>query len=127
MLAAGYGTISDIEVVWVLIALVGVLFGIFNTTDAIEDREAVDRKKLANGRKLFADSAVYIEYMRLAVQIIFLVIGVAIMTIPDPPSTPQTVKIVVISAIVRWGLISASAILLAKSIYTYFVRKQLLR
>jgi hypothetical protein len=84
-LAAQYGTVSDVELVWTIIATVGAGFSIYNLRDALKDRAALKRLHNRNGRWLLANFAIRAEAARLAIQLIFLTIGILAMLIVDAP------------------------------------------
>lgn len=127
VIAAQYGTVSDIEIMWTLLAAVSVIFGIFNYVDARADRAAARLSKVQNGRKVIANFAVYNELLRLGAQSIFVLIGVLAMLVPNRENvTSLPWQTIAVSAAVTWGIIIASGLLMAQSVYSYFIRKQLL-
>jgi hypothetical protein len=125
LLAASYGTVSDIEILWTLIAGAGVVFGIFNLRDAWGDRKELVLANIYNGRRTIANFAVRGEAARMFVQSVFVSIGVLAMLLPDPPSTDVPLKFTIFGAIFRWGLITSAAVILGKSIDSFLVRRKL--
>lgn len=126
LLAAGYGTVSDIELVWVIIALVGAIFSAFNLKNAIDDFRALHLLDRANGRGLIARNTFKSEAARLATQSIFLLAGLLIMTIPDSPDTPgRPWNVILIGAVVRWGFVTASILVSLQGYWSYQVRREL--
>lgn len=128
MLGAGYGTISDIEVMWVLLAAIGFIFSALSAYQALGDRNFLRNLGVRNGRWLIANLALFNEAGRSFIQAVFLTIGLLAMLLPEPPNqgNPTTVQ-EYLSIIVRWGLISSSVVLTTKSVYTWHTRRRLLR
>lgn len=125
MLSATYGTVSDIELVWTIIALVGLGFGAFNLNDALGDLDALNQLGIQNGRRIVAKFAIRQEIMRMTMQTIFAAIGILAMLLPEPPSAPLTTVQAFIGFCIRWGLIVSSAIVLTKSVDGYVTRHRL--
>lgn len=123
MLAVSYGTVSDIEILITLIALVGIVFGVYNIRDAWKDRRKIVIAKVFNGRRLIANFAVRGEIARVYMQSVFAALGLLAMTLPEAPVQNQPLKIVIFGAIFRWGLISVTAVCLFKSIDSWRVRR----
>lgn len=126
ILAAAYGSVSDIELIWTLIAVIGAFFSIYNLKEAFKDFKTlgfIDRK---NGRGLIARATLKSEFARLIIQLIFITIGIFAMFItevPLPPGTPF--KIVAIGFVFRWGIIISSLLITFKSYWAYQVRTEL--
>jgi hypothetical protein len=126
-LAAQYGTVSDVELVWTIIATVGAGFSIYNLRDALKDRAALKRLHNRNGRWLLANFAIRAEAARLAIQLIFLTIGILAMLIVDAPDQlHQPPLIVALGIVFRWGLIVSALLLTLKSYWGYSLRRTLL-
>ena len=126
-LAAQYGTVSDIELVWTIIALVGIIFSGFNVYNAILDRKALAKLPVRNGRWLLASFALRAELARMAILLIFFSIGIGAMLLQDPPSqlTLPTVQVVV-GTIFRWGLVISALLITLKSYWAYELRNTLM-
>jgi hypothetical protein len=86
LVAANYGDVADIEVLWTLIALGGACFSIYNLRGALRDRSALIRAGLRNGRRAVANAQCRLEWSRLVCQAIFFAVGVMSMLLPDPPA-----------------------------------------
>lgn len=125
MIAASYGNVSDIEIMWTLLAAIGIVFGLYNLRDALGDLSALNTAGIRNGRRLIAQFAIRQEILRLTMQSIYFGIGILAFTIPDPPPRPLTTKVAVIGFLITWGLVTSSAIVLFKSIDGYVTRKRL--
>lgn len=123
MLAAAYGTISDIELVWTLIASIGAFYSLWNLREAIVDLRALG--KIGNGRRLVAWTTLQSEIARLLVQLIFIAIGIGAMLLPDASQRDLPTRYVLYGALIRWGLIVASLLILYKSYLAHRVRKTL--
>lgn len=126
ILSAAYGSVSDIELIWTLIAVIGACFSVYNLKEAYKDFKTlgyIDRK---NGRGLIARTTLKSELARLVIQIIFITIGVFAMLITEVPLPPDTpFKIVAIGFVFRWGIIISSLLITFKSYWAYQVRSEL--
>jgi hypothetical protein len=127
LLAASYGTVEDIEVLWCLLAAAGLIFSIKNVRDSLGDLRAVDERRISNGRRVLAKLSVQTELIRAIIQAMFLVAGIAATTVASPPNTALPLKVVILSAFVRWCFIASSALLSLKGYLVYKARKSLLR
>lgn len=125
MLALSYGTVSDIEITWTLIATLGLGFSLFNLIDAWRDRTAVIAARLTNGRRIIANFAVRAEAARTAIQAIFVLIGAMAMFIPDPPPGALHGFAEIDSIVTQSGLVLVALLIMVKSIDAYLVRHQL--
>lgn len=125
MLAVSYGTVSDIEILWTLIALGGMGFGVYNIRDAWLDRKAIISKGTRNGRRRIATFAVRGEAARTYMQTIFALIGVLAMLLPEAPTPGLPIKLVIFGAVFRWGLITVALVCLLKSIDSWYLRRKL--
>jgi hypothetical protein len=124
LLGAAYGTVSDIEVLWTLIAAVGLSFSIFNVREAVLDRKALILRGVANGRKMLAQTNYLSEIARLVKQSIFLIIGIAVMFVAEQPdSLDQPWYLVVLGIAIRWGLIVASLLTALQSFLGFRARR----
>lgn len=127
VIAAQYGSVSDIEIVWTLIALVGVSFAFFNLIEAIRDLEALKAIGDADGRRMIAWLTIRLETTRVVIQSIFILIGILAMTIVDPPDQRALpTKIIVVNALFRWGLV-VSALLICYQSYANFQMRRVIR
>lgn len=125
-LAAAYGTVSDIEILFSLISFIGAAFSIFSSYEAIKDYQALNKAKIGNGRRLLAWTSVQTEIARVIIQLIFLTIGILAATIAEmPPQLHLPLEVVIFGFIFRWGLILSSLLLMYKSILAYLVRQKL--
>lgn len=126
MIGAAYGSVADIEIVWVLMAVIGVGFSLYNLGGAVGDLRYFKKLKLPpNGRRDVAYSSVIVETARLLILLIFVSIGVIAMFLPElPPNVdiPRTQLLVGIA--VRWGLIVSSALIILQSFVNAAVRKR---
>lgn len=126
MLAAAYGSVSDIEVLWVVVALVGLAVTGFNFADAVRDRKYLIDNGISNGRRIVADTQVYTEFTRLSIHTIFATIGVLAMFLAEAPNSPdQPWPAVAIGVAIRWGLIVSSILLMSQSIALRRMRNKL--
>lgn len=119
-----YGSIEDIEIVWTLVAALGLGYSLLNIRDAKIDLSYLREMRVINGRLLVAKANLLTESLRAVIQAIFLVIGLLAMTLVT--STPDNLSWnqLAISMAVRWGLITASILLTAKTIIARRLRKQ---
>lgn len=126
LLFASYGTVGDIEILFTVLALVGVVFSLINTIEAIRDWGAVRRAGIGNGRRMLAWTSALAEGIRLIIQSIFATLGILAMFIPEPPpQLHQPLLLVVFGAVFRWGLILSSALLMVKSVMGHITRQHL--
>lgn len=126
LLAAQYGSVSDIELVWTLLALAGLSFSVYNVREAAADLGALKRSGERNGRMLLARMTVRSEVARMAIQLIFLTIGIGAMTLQDAQNQSQLpFRVALVSFLIQWGLIFASALISLKSYWAYSMRSQL--
>ena len=116
MIAAAYGSVSDIEILWVIIALIGFVYSVVNINSGREDIRWLNANSIGNGRRTLARYQLTAESLRALIQVIFIVIGVLSFFVPDPTDAlhlppPQ----VAIRFCVTWGLILSSMALTVKS------------
>lgn len=124
MTAAAYGNVSDVEIIWVLIALVGFGYSMVNVKDALADRRFLNEHNIQNGRRALARYQGIAEILRAATQFIFLVIGLLAMFLPETPNSldmPSTQ--VALRVAITYGLIASSIMLTIKSYLGYRVRQ----
>jgi hypothetical protein len=125
VIAQTYGTISDIEIVWVIIALAGAIFSAYNLHCAWGDLKVLLALNLPpNGRRDIAISTVLVESCRITIQIIFATIGILAMFLEEPPMGVLTTLQIVTGAAFRWGLIISSLLITAQSIINFTIRKR---
>lgn len=125
---AHYGSVGDIEILFTVLASVGAAFSIFSTVEAIRDYGAITSAGISNGRRLLAWTSVHSETARLIIQLIFLTLGVLAMFLPEvPPQIHLPTLQFVFGEVFRWGLITASGLLMYKSILSHVVRQHLRR
>jgi hypothetical protein len=125
VIAAAYGTVSDIEILWVLVALVGCIYSVFNIRASQRDFDWLNENKIENGRRTLARYQLLAELLRAATQTIFLTIGVLAGFLPEPPPVPLTHIQSIVGFAARWGFITASVFLTIKSYLGYRVRQVL--
>lgn len=123
MIAAQYGDVSDIEVVWTLIALAGFLLSIYNVRHAQRDRVWLRNLHAdPNGRGKIATTQLCLELSRGVVQLIFVTIGVLAMLVPDARQTDLPLVYVLLGAFFRWGLIVSASLITWQSYLNYRLR-----
>lgn len=123
MIAAQYGNVSDIEVVWTLIALAGFALSIYNVRHAQRDRVWLRNLHAdPNGRGKIATTQLCLELARGVVQVIFAAIGVLAMLVPDAPPTHLPLAYVLLGAFFRWGMIVSSTLITWQSYLNYRLR-----
>lgn len=128
ILGEAYGTISDIEIFWVLMTSVALAFSLYNTWEAIQDyrffRKQV-QSPTVNGRQDQATGTIVAEVSRTVILLIFLSIGIGAMIIPEPPHNlelPLDQRIV--SALIRWGLILSAILILLQTLNNARIRRR---
>jgi len=127
VLAASYGSVEDIEVLWTLLALIGLIFSIYNTREALRDRTALIESRTNGDRLRIANSIIISEITRVIKQIIFLVIGVIALTLTAAPTTQMNIKQILIGVAIRWGLIIASGLTTYQAFIAFRLRRVLNR
>ena len=110
-----FGTMSVLELVWILVAVIGASITSVNTQHAWSDYRFIKRNNIFNGRRIVARTAAWTEALRLTIQIIFIAIGVLAALIPDPVVPHLPLKVVILGYLVRLGLIISSILLTIKS------------
>jgi hypothetical protein len=128
IVGASYGTVSDIEIMWVTIAVFGLTFALLNFIDARKDVEALESLPAGgNGRGLVAKSQQWQDGIRMLIHVIFISIGLVAFTLPDPPDTlDKTSGAFIAGVLIRWGLILASSLLVVQSAIARNVRKRVM-
>ncbi len=124
---AAYGSVSDIEVAWVIIAVIGAVFAAFNLDAAHSDKLRLEQLGVANGRSKLAKANLFAEVTRLIKQCIFALIGVLAFFVPE---APDTLDLPLAQAAIRfaitWGLVLASVLTTYQSYLAYKVRRDIL-
>jgi len=121
---ANYGPVADIEIVWTVVAFVGLIYSLLNVRDAQIDLKVLEEAGVKNGRLTLARYQIEAEVLRAIMQTIFLAIGIAAMALPEVPDSldiPATQ--VVIRVLITYGLILSSVLLSVKSYLGYRVRR----
>lgn len=128
-LAASYfgGYVSDIEIMWVLIALFGAVFSAHNLNESRKDLAILKERGITNGRQKIAKTGFRAEVARLTVQVIFITVGIIAMTFQDPPAVVhEPLKLMLFRFIFQWGFIVGSAMLSLSSYWNWSLRRDLL-
>jgi len=128
---ASYGTVSDFEILLVVISFVGLCFSTYTARQAWKDYQALCAEpRETRGLLWFAShmlSKVWVvsECGRIYLQFIFLVLGAYYLTFADPTRAglPQWREIM--SVILQWLFITGAAATAGKSIYVWYVRMRL--
>lgn len=123
---AAYGTASDIELLWTLLALVGLVFSVVNLREAWIDYRVLCKARVSNGRLVLAKALVKSEGARALKQIIFMAIGGLALWLPEAPPHSLPLKLDIAGFLIRWGLISASGLTTYQSYLAYRVRTLLM-
>ena len=127
MIGAAYGTVEDIEVLWTISSLVGLIFSILVFRAAVGDWKFLKLHNIFNGRRVTAKIAVLGEGTRAIKQMIFLAIGIIALLLPSPPHVDLSSIQSIAGIFVRWGLICASLLTTYQSFLVYSLRKHLER
>lgn len=127
MLGASYGPVSDIELVWSLIACVGIVFDVFNVREARKDLKAA---QLLNGRVptriVLAKNHIFGSGLRLFILSLTLMVGILAMTLEDPPSRVDLpLRVTLASALIRWTFILIIVSIVLKAFIEFREREQL--
>lgn len=122
VLAAQYGSVSDIEIVWTLIALFGLGFAIWNFFDAVAGYRDLGAR--LNGLRQTAVASIKLEATRVVIQTIFVLIGVLAMTLKDPSnSLHQPWRVLLLGAVFRWGLVISAGLVMYQSYINFEIRR----
>ncbi len=124
--AAQYGTVGDIEILWVLIATFGLGFALWNYRDAVKDCRALKEIETINGRMLLARAQKWQDGIRAIIHCIFILIGALAMMIPETGSTDTSSPAFWIGVSVRWGLIFGAILLVVQSVIARVVRSKVI-
>lgn len=133
VLSAAYGSVSDIEILLVIIAALGLVFSLYNFVQSLKDwrflndKGAKDHGPRYDPRMVVAWNALRSELARALIQVYFLTLGTFAMFLAEvPPEHHQATRIVVFGFIFRCGFIAASLLLSLKSYWSYQIRKRVL-
>lgn len=121
-----YGSVEDIELLWTLIALIGLGFSVVNLKTSIGDLRFLKGKKISNGRLAVAQVNMYTEASRTAIQAIFLGVGIIALMLPAPPAAALSPLQLAISVGIRWGFLVASFLLTFNTALSRNLRKTLM-
>lgn len=125
MIAAEHGTVSDIEILWVALAVAGMIFTLLNLGEARADVRWVKTSGITNGRRVLARTGLWMELCRFFIQAIFCAIGILAMFLHDPPNHMLPLTQEITRAFITWGLIISSGLLTFKTYLARRVRKAL--
>lgn len=121
-----YAGISEIEVFWVILAVFGLAFSVYNSKEAHKDVKKLDEVGIENGRRMIAVTQRFQDGCRALVHLIFLAIGLASWTLVDTPLENQPWNVVLITVLIRWGLITSAGILVAQSYASFHLRRSII-
>jgi hypothetical protein len=127
VLAAAYGSVSDIELLFIAIAGFGLFFSFFNIREAIGDikaLKAIDADQIDNyeARLILAKATLKAEIARGIIQLVFLSLGAMAAFTPEAPPQILTTFQTVFGFVFRWGLTLSAALIAYKSYLTKHTR-----
>lgn len=132
-IAAAYGSVSDIEILLVLVSSIGLFFSFFNLRESWKDWRVLRRSKKTDygknydPRMVVAINGLRAEVARAIIQGIYLSLGIFAMFIAEAdPRIHFPLKLVIFGFLFRWGFITASILLSLKSYWGYQVRHRVL-
>ncbi|HEY6020494.1 MAG TPA: hypothetical protein VIY48_11495 [Candidatus Paceibacterota bacterium] len=125
MIGASYGNVEDIEVLWTIIAFVGLVYSFLNIKEAYRDWKFVQSRRITNGRRVLARTHLLSEIVRAGILMIFLAIGVLAFTVPTVPDNHIPHNVIIITAVTRWGLIVSSIGLVYKTYLAKHARDEI--
>lgn len=126
ILGAQYGTVSDIEIMWMVINGLGLSFSLYNLWENWKDFNSASKVRTRNGRYVLALAAVKIELARTLILTILLTLGVLSMTLPDTPTDLLTTQQLLITIFFKWGLMVSAALIAYQSYLNREARKRVL-
>jgi hypothetical protein len=130
LLAATYGSVEDIEVIFTLIAFGGLLFSLFNLRNAYCDWKLVKEKGNPSGpRAVWGGFSLVSEAFRSTIQAIFTSLGILAMMVATPQLPPGyhlPMSQLLLRIDFRWGLLISALLLLFQSYGVWRTRKRLL-
>lgn len=124
VVAAAYGSVSDIEILWTLIAVVGMVYSLINFRESWLDWKLLRKIRGYDARRIVACSAMQAEGIRAAIQGFYITIGVYAMFIPETPTAHLPLRYVIFGALFRWGFVISSLLLTYKSYLGARLRKK---
>jgi len=131
VLAAAYGSVSDIEILLVVVTTIGLLYGFYNIREMyrawiiLHRQGKTDHGPHYDARMVVAINGLRSEIARVLIQLWLVTLGVIAMTIPEtPPYIHEPFKLVIFGFIFRWGIIGTSLLLSLKSYWGYQVRQR---
>lgn len=128
MLAAGYGTVSDFEVFFLLASAVGLVFAIFNVKSLWDDFKFLKeqhRNRGTDSAYLLTKASLFNEAGRAFLQATFVYVAILSMRLPDPPAAIG-LRNQIESAIARWAFLFGAIWVMAKTAYTWYIRKRVI-
>lgn len=126
VLGAQYGTVSDIEIMWMVINGLGLAFSLYNLFENWKDFNSASKVRARNGRYVLALTAVKIELARTLILTILLTLGILSMTLPDAPTSMLTTQQLLITIVFKWGLMLSAALISYQSYLNREARKRVL-
>jgi hypothetical protein len=132
LVAAAYGSVSDIEILLVVISSIGLIFSLYNLKESWKDWRLLknlgktDFGRDYDPRMVVALNGLRSEVSRSIIQAIYLALGIFAMLIAEAPPVHLPLKIVIFGFLFRWGFILASILLTLKSYWSYQVRSRVL-
>lgn len=127
VVAAAYGSVADIEIVWTAIAAFGLFFSFYNIRESRKDLVAVEILTGSRGNRahILALAGLKMEIARAVIQAIFITVGIMAMTLPGTPTRLLPLKLVIFQAIFTYGFIISALLLTLKSYWNYRLRVDL--
>jgi hypothetical protein len=130
LLAATYGTVSDIEIIFLCITTFGIIFSLANVKNMWNDKQALlsvpedERDDLYWAKVELANTAFTAELLRFFMQALLFTLAAFSATIAEPPSQIHLpLKLVLFGTIFRWGLTFVAGALAFTSYLTKKTRR----
>lgn len=119
------GNAEALEVVFGLLAVLGLIFSYLNIRDTTSDLAAMRGLGIRNGRHFVAKHLLLAESVRAGIQLIHLAIaimaGALAASPPSPPGLP--LKVVVTNYLITYGLILSAAMVGVLSAHAWWWRR----
>lgn len=121
------GTASWQEILWTATAAIGCLFSLLNFANARADLLVARHLRDLNGRRSLALGTMVTETVRVVVQLIFILIGVDAMLLPNRRADHLPPNARLEGYFIEYGLLAAATLLAVQALILYRTRVNVLQ